>query len=206
MAMFNKKKDDGEPAEPAVEPTEPTPPAPEETETPPLKPFSRKGTHAPAKAPATPYRAEIPRRPVDIPGPTSRAERSRGAAAEDDPKRLVVGRDIRLKGEIDSCERLVVEGEVEVEVSGTRLIEIMSTGLFRGDVDVEQADISGRYEGNLICRNQLTVRSGGRVTGSVRYGRIVIEAGGEVCGDMRALTEEEGGHAAHAADGSASAS
>ncbi len=192
MTMFSKKKDDGEATEPAVEPTEPASTA-DETEAPPLKPFSRKGAHTPAKAPATPYRAEIPRRPVDIPGPTSRAERSRPSAGEDDPKRLVVGRDILLKGEIDCCERLVVEGEVAVKVTGTKLIEVLSTGLFRGDVDVDQADISGRFEGNLICRNQVTVRSGGRITGSVRYGRIVIESGGEVSGDMRALGEEDGG-------------
>lgn len=188
--MFGKKPEDGDKPQPPE-----TPEAKKEEEaavdTLPLKPFSRKGTHVPHKPPGTTYRAEIPRRNMDIPGPGGRSDRAR--AAEEDPKRLVVGRDIRLKGEITACERLVVEGEVEVSISGAKLIEVMPTGLFKGDVDVDKAEISGRFHGNLTARDQLTVRSGGRVEGAVRYGRIVIEAGGEVSGDMRSLTEGDGG-------------
>ena len=187
--MFGKKPEDGE--------TPATPETPEEkkeeenaVDTLPLKPFSRKGTHVPHK-PGTTYKAEIPRRNPDIPGPTSRADRGRAPQVDDDPKRLLVGRDIRLKGEITACERLVVEGEVEVTISGAKLIEILPGGLFKGDVDVDKAEISGRFEGNLTARDQLTVRDGGRVEGAVRYGRIVIESGGEVSGDMRALSDAE---------------
>lgn len=171
---------------------------------PPLKPFSRRGMHVPAKAAVPPARHEIPRRPVDAPpaSPPRRFERPR---QNDDTKKLTVGRDICLKGEITSCDKLVVEGQVEAELADARAIEVAPTGYFKGSAEVEEADISGLYEGELVARELLTVRAGGRIHGTVRYGRVVIEAGGEISGDMRTLSaaEAEGPPADDAADAEA---
>ena len=70
-----------------------------------------------------------------------------------------------------------------------KVIEIAPGGYFRGNAEVEEADISGRFEGTLVARQKLTLRKGGRIDGSVRYGRIVIESGGEISGDMSALED-----------------
>jgi len=158
---------------------------------PPLKPFSRKGSHMPVKPASVPQaRAEIPRRPIDAPPapPPRRFERQK---APDENKKLTVGRDIRLKGEITSCNKLIVEGQVEAELTEARAIEVAPTGYFKGSANVEEADISGLYEGELLAREILTVRAGGRIHGTVRYGRVVIEAGGEISGDMRSLAPGE---------------
>ncbi|NQU55768.1 MAG: polymer-forming cytoskeletal protein [Rhodospirillales bacterium] len=159
---------------------------------PPLKPFASKGTHTPSKPPTKAPNlhsggagAASQKRPVDIPSAPSRLDRQR--PGEGDGKRLVVGRDIRLSGEITACERLIVEGHVEVSLSNARLIEVAPSGVFKGRAEVEDADISGHVDGELIVSNKLTVRSGGKISGSVHYGSIIIEAGGEVCGDMHAL-------------------
>ena len=160
------------------------------TAAPPLKPFSKKGSHAPAKPPtATSFQPEVPRRVTDIPGAAPRrVDRPLGAVgAEPDSSRLVVGRDISLNGEITACEKLVVEGRVEAVLSNARVIEVAPTGFFKGSAEVEEADISGRYEGDLVARERLVVRAGGHIKGKVRYGRIVIESGGEVSGDMQTL-------------------
>jgi cytoskeletal protein CcmA (bactofilin family) len=106
-------------------------------------------------------------------------------------KKLIVGQDIHLSGEITSCDRLVVEGRVEASLTNARVIEVAPNGFFKGDAQVEEADISGRYEGTLIAYDKLTVRTGGRVSGSIRYGNIIIESGGEISGDMHALSQEE---------------
>lgn len=155
---------------------------------PPLKPFSRKGTHAPAKPP-TPasYHPDVPRRAVtDIPGiPPRRLDRA--IATDADSKRLIIGRDIHISGEITSCDKLVVEGRAEVALPNARVIEVAQTGFFKGSAEVEEADISGRYEGELVARDRLIVRAGGRISGAIRYGRIVIESGGQISGDMQTL-------------------
>ena len=155
---------------------------------PPLKPFTRKGTHTPSKPPAAAtYHPDIPRRsPPEIPGLASRRT-ERSLTGNQDSKQLVIGRDIILNGEVTSCDRLVVEGRAELVIEGAHMIEVTSSGFFKGSADVEEADISGRYEGDLVAREELIVRAGGRISGTIRYGRIVIEAGGEISGDMRAL-------------------
>lgn len=164
---------------------------------PPLKPFSRKGSHAPSHAaPAKPAagptpsaRHDIPRRGVDS---NRRFDRLRGHDSES--KKLTVGREICLSGEITSCNKLVVEGQVEAALNDAHTIEIAPSGYFKGSAEVDEADISGLYEGELVARETLTVRAGGRINGTVRYGRIVIEAGGEISGDMRALSKDEQEH------------
>ena len=108
---------------------------------PPLKPFTRKGTHAPSKPPAAAsFHPDIPRRsPPEIPGILPRrAERS--LTGSQDSKRLMISRDIILSGEITSCDRLVVEGRAEVAIEGADIIEVTPSGFFKGSADVEEAE------------------------------------------------------------------
>lgn len=102
-------------------------------------------------------------------------------------KRLIVGEGIRLSGEINSCDRLVVEGEVEVTLNDTLALEITSSGRFTGGCEVEEADISGIYEGDLSVRNTLFVRGTGRITGTIRYGQLELERGGQIAGNVSVL-------------------
>lgn len=101
----------------------------------------------------------------------------------DEGKKLTVGRDISLSGEITSCDKLVVEGTVEAAMS-SRVIEISESGVFRGNATVETADIAGRFEGTLTVTDRVSVRATGRVHGTLRYAQIEIEAGGQVAGDV----------------------
>jgi cytoskeletal protein CcmA (bactofilin family) len=102
-------------------------------------------------------------------------------------KRLTVGRDICVRGEITACDVLVVEGRVEASISGSNLIEIAETGLFKGDAEIDEAEIAGRFEGNLVVRDRLFIATTGRVTGSVRYRRLEIALGGEMVGDAQVI-------------------
>ncbi len=175
--MFRRNKDNDEKA----------PATADESLTAPLKPFSKKGSHAPSK-PSTPaYRPEVARHVVEIPGtPHRRSDPSRSSSIEG--RKLVVGREICLNGEITSCDTLVVEGEVEATLTDACMINVAETGLFKGSATVNEAEINGRFDGDLTARDLLTVRAGGRVSGAIRYGRIIIESGGKITGDMQTLS------------------
>jgi cytoskeletal protein CcmA (bactofilin family) len=99
-------------------------------------------------------------------------------------KKLIVGRDIVLSGQITSCERLIVEGRVEASLSDSRVIEIAETGHFKGTAEIESADIAGRFEGTLSVRERLFIRSTGKLSGKITYGQIEIEPGGEISGEV----------------------
>lgn len=113
--------------------------------------------------------------------------------------RLIVGPDIKLKGaEISDCGTLVVEGRVEA-VLDSQAIQIAEQGAFSGRVVIDVAEIHGRFEGDLLARKKLVVHATGQVTGKIRYGKIVIEEGGEVSGDVRSLASEQAAPSASAA-------
>ena len=137
---------------------------------------------------------ELPRRQIDIPASPGAAplslgaDRNRAADTAEFGKRLIVGPGISLSGEITACDRLIVQGSVQVTLNETRAIEIAESGRFtNGKAEVEEAEISGVYEGELTVRNRLLIRSTGRVTGNVRYGEVEIERGGRMSGSISML-------------------
>lgn len=103
--------------------------------------------------------------------------------------KLIVGPNIKLKGvEITDCDTLVVEGVVEATMD-SRAIHISEHGTFRGKVGIDVAEIHGAFEGELTARDRLVVHATGRVSGKIRYGRLVIEEGGHIDGNIEANGE-----------------
>ncbi len=136
-----------------------------------------------------PMRPEIaPKRRMDFPGLAPKPTESSEPFASEG-KKLLVGRDIFLTGEITACNRLLIEGRVEASLAESQSIEIASTGHFKGTADAETAEVSGNFEGRLTVRKRLTIRSTGRVIGEIRYGEIEIECGGVICGDIQTIGE-----------------
>ena len=110
-----------------------------------------------------------------------------GAVKEGESK-LTVGPNIKLKGvEITDCDTLVVEGSVEATMD-SRVIQISERGAFKGSAEIDVAEIRGLFEGNLTVRQKLVIYSTGKVTGKVRYGKVVIEEGGQLSGEIEAVT------------------
>ncbi len=140
--------------------------------------------------PARPFTASTSRL-SDIPG-IGRRRPDTDAYTGAESKTLVVGRDICLNGNNISCDRLVVEGSVEAETVESRIIEISKDGHFKGTAVIENAEISGWFEGNLKVSKRLVIHAGGRVIGKIRYGQLEIEAGGEISGDVKLISPSEG--------------
>ncbi len=101
--------------------------------------------------------------------------------------RLVIGRGITMSGEIEACDHLLVEGTLEAALKGARVLEISETGIFYGAVEIEEATVAGRFEGDLTVNGRLTIKEGGSVTGSVAYKELSIEAGAVLDGKVSPL-------------------
>jgi len=99
--------------------------------------------------------------------------------------KLIIGPNIKLKGvEINDCDTLVVEGRVEATMD-SRVIQIAEKGAFKGSAEIDLAEIRGDFDGELTVRQKLVIYSTGRVTGKIRYGKLVIEEGGQLSGDVQ---------------------
>ena len=126
-----------------------------------------------------------PAEPIRRPGDFS-PRRSEGEV-----RRLTVGREITLSGEITSCDKLLIEGSVEANLNNCRDVEIAESGLFKGSASIEEAEIQGRFEGNLVVRKRLLIKATGRVSGTIRYGQLEVECGGQISGDIQAQPASE---------------
>ena len=107
--------------------------------------------------------------------------------------RLVVGPDIKLKGvEISDCDTLIVEGRVEATLD-SRVLEITPNGVFQGTIAVDNAEIHGRFEGELTVRKMLIIHGAGKVSGKIRYVKIKVEEGAELSGEITMLDKAAAG-------------
>ncbi|MCC7425274.1 MAG: polymer-forming cytoskeletal protein [Alphaproteobacteria bacterium] len=146
-----------------------------------MPPAAPPASAAPASfRPAAPAAAAMAAAPARPAGATLPAER----------RMLVVGRGITLQGTITDCERLVVEGTVEATLNNALEVSIAATGVFKGEVEIDDADISGAFDGTMTCRNTLMVRSSGRISGAVRCRRLSVEEGGQISGRIEMLPAE----------------
>ncbi|MEN2429475.1 polymer-forming cytoskeletal protein [Comamonas sp. F1-6] len=109
-------------------------------------------------------------------------------AEENGGSKLTVGPNIKLKGvEITDCDTLVVEGTVEATMN-SRVIKIAEQGAFHGTAEIDIAEIHGKFDGTLTVREKLVIYGSGKVSGTIRYGKVVIEEGGELTGQIEAGT------------------
>ena len=125
------------------------------------------------------FSPQIPRRVADIPN-TAAAR----AAQDTDGKNLLVGKQVRIKGEISGCERLQIDGQVDATLSDVKAIEVTPSGQFKGTAVVENAVIAGLYEGSLKVSGHLEVASTGAIKGSVSYKTIMVVNGGKLEGTI----------------------
>lgn len=140
------------------------------------------------------FRPEIAKRPVDL-APKAVVQATAGAAppsgsqssSNAEPKVLLIGREISLTGQITACDKVVVEGRVEAQLTDSRFVEITESGQFKGSAEVDEAEIRGRFEGRLSVRGRLLIRGSGKVSGEIAYGQVEIECGGEISGTVQTV-------------------
>jgi cytoskeletal protein CcmA (bactofilin family) len=110
-------------------------------------------------------------------------------ARNEEGSKLIVGPNIKLKGsEITDCEILVVEGRVEASMN-SRDIRIAEGGVFSGKAEIDVAEVRGTFDGELTARKRLVVYATGKVSGTIRYGALMVEEGGTITGNMATHTD-----------------
>lgn len=166
--MLNFSRND-RPADPPKDPRlpprpqGPLPPSPAAQATPPRVPMPPSADTAPAPPPA----------PAQAAAPAG--------------SRLSIGPNINLKGvEISNCDELVIEGNVEATIN-SRAMEIAGPGRLNGHATIDVAEVHGEFSGELTVREKLVVHGSGRVTGTVRYGKLVVAEGGVINGELKQL-------------------
>jgi len=95
-----------------------------------------------------------------------------------------------VQGVVQDAERLVVEGTVEATMIHATELAIAPGGVFKGEVEVEEAEIAGTIDGTLTARGSLNVRGSGKVLGTARCRRLQVEDGGQITGRIEMITDQ----------------
>ena len=205
MGIFNRKKEDGSPADPApakassaaapasapasaAAPPNAAAARDSDIGVPPFRPAPKDSTSMtpapkPNAAPAAP--SSLGPRPAPIATPS----RPAGRIEPSERRTLVVGRGISLQGTVADAERLVVEGTVESQMIHAAELFVAGSGVFKGEVEVEDAEIAGAFDGTITARGSLIIRTTGRISGSARCRKLSVEEGGQVSGKMEMLND-----------------
>src|SRR4029077_21220430 len=82
---------------------------------------------------------------------------------ETDSRTMILGPEMAFTGEIGSCDRLIVESAIDSKLPKCHHVSIAETGVFNGQASTENADVHGRFEGELVVSKRLLIRAGGHV-------------------------------------------
>ena len=203
MGIFNRKKEDGSPADPAPARAQQAAAAPalvassaaaaardSDIGVPPFRPAQKEpATMTPAPKPSAAPAAPSVSGPRPAPIATAPSPRPAGRIEPSERRTLVVGRGISLQGTVADAERLVVEGTVESQMIQAAELFVAGSGVFKGEVEVEDAEIAGAFDGTITARGSLIIRTTGRISGVARCRKLSVEEGGQVSGRMEMLSD-----------------
>lgn len=191
----------GDGAEPSPSQGEPARPAESGLGVPPFQPAVPKESPSMARPPFSPTPAPGasggPLTGATLPGgalPGTRVGQPNGMPGRPQPsngerRTLVVGRGISVQGTVTDAERLVVEGTVEATMIRATELAVSPGGVFKGEIEVEEAEVAGTIDGTVTARGALVVRTSGRVLGTAHCRRLQVEDGGQITGRIEMITE-----------------
>lgn len=96
----------------------------------------------------------------------------------------VIMADTVLEGDVISKGHVVVNGRVQGDLTA-QSVTISQTGGVFGSLRAQTAEVHGAVQGNVSIRELFRIGQTGAVSGTVEYGRIAMEQGGELSATLR---------------------
>ena len=143
---------------------------------------------APAEVPLRVVSIALPVLAAIVPEPVITALVAPPLATQEPKKRktMLIAEGITIQGgDILGCAHLAIEGEAYSTIDRCEKLEILENGIFKGSASVVEAVISGYCTGTLVVKDTLRITRTGHVVGSIQYGRLQVEDGGRIEGEMK---------------------
>lgn len=104
--------------------------------------------------------------------------RSRPQAADEAPApNTLIGVGSSVRGTLMVSGTLRIEGDFEGDILNCERLEIGEHGHMRADIEVRDAIILGRMDGNIRALGVVEMKSGSRVEGDVTAMSVIMEGG-----------------------------
>jgi cytoskeletal protein CcmA (bactofilin family) len=101
------------------------------------------------------------------------------------PNKLsIIDKSLTLDGSVSFRGELIVEGTIKGRLEGDHVI-VAEAGQIRAETHVADMTISGVFNGRLTVQNKLTLRSGGKCSGTIICRDLEMEAGSFLEGEIQ---------------------
>ena len=96
---------------------------------------------------------------------------------------LQIGNGVTITGTIKADNEVTIEGTLDGDVD-CHCLMVNKSGNIKGKVKTETMIIEGKAEGEITINDLLQIKSTGSVNGKVIYGKIEVEDGGKLIGEI----------------------
>ena len=102
---------------------------------------------------------------------------------------LQIGNGVTITGSIKSDNEVTIQGALDGDVDCHCLI-VSKSGNIKGKIKTETMTIEGKSDGEITINDLLQIKSTGSVSGKVFYGKIQVEDGGKLIGEINYRDKE----------------
>jgi cytoskeletal protein CcmA (bactofilin family) len=92
-------------------------------------------------------------------------------------ERNVVAKNTTIVGDIKSDGDFRIDGTLEGTLITDGRVIIGADGFVKGNVEATNADIEGKFSGELLVLNTLTIKTTADISGNVVIGKLSVEPG-----------------------------
>lgn len=92
-------------------------------------------------------------------------------------EKAVIGPSVRIKGDIIAKEELVIDGEVEGNITLHDRLTIGNNGKVRATVKAKEVIVYGSIHGNVEVAEKIAIRDKGSLVGDIKTAGIAIDDG-----------------------------
>ncbi|CAA0217419.1 polymer-forming cytoskeletal protein [Tenacibaculum maritimum] len=92
-------------------------------------------------------------------------------------ERNIIGKNTKIIGDIISEGDFRLDGTLEGTIKTDGRVIIGNDGYIKGKVECANADIEGKFSGELIVSNTLSIKSNANITGDVIISKLSVEPG-----------------------------
>lgn len=102
-------------------------------------------------------------------------KKGKGSIVNNQQNRISLG--TKIKGDVTSEGGFRIDGEIEGNVTSPNKVVIGKTGVVKGTLICNDADVEGRIEGKLEIKNLLSIKTAAQIEGEVTTGNLAVEPG-----------------------------
>lgn len=97
---------------------------------------------------------------------------------------MIIGTNVTITGKIAFQREICVNGVFEGEFKGNGKIVVGPEGVVKADMELYEAEISGKVEGNITVKYRLILKGNAEVKGNITAPRLSVDEGVSIIGQV----------------------